>query len=78
MLNYLNYLTSLSTLQLLLGIGAGVGLLILIKVILTPGGPRGRVQKTAGPWLMIPLGLAIGGGIIWVVVKMISGGGHIA
>ena len=73
----LNYLGTFSTLQLLLGIGGGVALLILIKVILTPGGPRGRMRKSASPWVMVPLVIAIFGGVIWVVVKLISTGGHL-
>jgi len=73
-----NYLATLSTLQLLLIIGGGIAFIFLVKVILTPGGPRGRMKRSASPWIMVPLVIAIIGGVIWVAVKMISTGGHIA
>jgi hypothetical protein len=70
--DFLGLIGRLTTIQLLLGLAAiGVGLWIL-KAVLSPGGPRKRMLGNTAVWIMIPFIAAIGGVIIYFVIKILA------
>ena len=75
----LAYLANLSTMQIILGLAGGfVGILIL-RTIFTRGGPRHRMKQNKLIWVVVPVLVAVGGGLAWFVIKVMgpSGGIHI-
>jgi hypothetical protein len=75
----LAYLANLTTMQIIIGLGIGLVLIFLAKVIFTRGGPRHRMRSNRAVWIVLPLLVAVGGGIAWVVIKIMGpvGGFHL-
>ncbi len=70
--NWLGYLANLTTIQICIGLGVGFVLLLLAKVIFTRGGPAQRMKGNKAPWVIVPVLVAAGGGIAWVVIKIMG------
>ena len=70
---FLTLISSLTTVQLLLGVAGCIAGLWIIKMILAPGGPRRRMKGMAAVWIMIPLVVAMGGVIVYFVIKILAG-----
>ena len=75
----LAYLANLTTMQIILALAGGFVLILLAKVIFTRGGPRHRMKSNMAPWVIVPVLVAVGGGIAWVVIKIMgpTGGFHL-
>jgi hypothetical protein len=69
---FMTLISTLTPIQLLLGIaGIAVGLWVL-KIILSPGGPRKRMHGMAAVWIMVPFLVAIGGVIVYFVIQILA------
>ena len=75
----LAYLANLTTAQIIIGLIIGLVLIALAKVIFTRGGPRHRMKQNRVVWIVVPLLVAVGGGIAWFVIKIMgpAGGFHL-
>jgi len=67
---------TLTTTQLVLFFVAAGFCLFILKIVLTPGGRRGNWGRNkatlAAPWIIVPLILIVGGGIIWVITNIMG------
>ncbi|HEY1414634.1 MAG TPA: hypothetical protein VGF42_01970 [Caulobacteraceae bacterium] len=75
----LAYLANLTTFQIVIGLAGGLVLVFLAKVIFDRGGPRHRMKQNRVIWIVVPLVVAVGGGIAWLVIKVMgpAGGFHL-
>jgi hypothetical protein len=72
--NVMGYLAGLTTIQIILAIGAGFIGLIFLAIIFTKGGPRQRMKGMRGPWVVVPVVVAVIGGVAWFIVTYVAPG----
>jgi hypothetical protein len=68
----LGYLAGLTTTQIVIGLGIGFVLIWIAKIVFTKGGPRQRMKRGGVAWVVIPLLVAIGGGIAWLLIQVMG------
>jgi len=69
---FMGLVSSLTTIQLLLGLAACAAGLWILKIIMSPGGARKRMKGMAAVWIMIPLIVGVGGVIVYFVIQILA------